>query len=810
MDNFSIIIPTHGRPTSVLACLDSLLCLDYPRESLEVLLVEDGAAGKPLLAEDLERYVEPLRLQVIRQHNAGPAAARNRGAAAASGDFLAFTDDDCRPRPDWIRSLARQFEKTPSVVIGGQTENALVNSACSEASQVLLDYLYGYFLERGLPLFASNNMALSRADFERVGGFDVTFLGAGGEDRELCSRCQDMGLEFLWLKDAVVLHYHDLSLRSFLRQHFNYGRGAHTYHKVRALSGGSGLELESLRFYVNLIRYPLRREQQKPVKFGVTLMVLSQAANAAGYFVEKFSSTAEKCPANSGSTAATQAGNEASQARLVAREAGGSGVGSGLGVVFRYLAMLGAAHILGDRLFGDYMLTMAITGMLATIAILGFSPGILPFLSRARVDGKADEVRAVVRSALLPVVLFSITLTILSAWAAPWASETIFDKPQLDQFLLPMSGLIALGAISAVVGTILQGFMAVKEHIWIERAFVSSAIAAGMGVSWLLGFGLIGVVYATLAGVALGLAACVWTLTRVAPGVLNVKLKAAPLKVGEILGYSWPLLGAGMLLFLLMWTDVLMMGVYSESSEVGVYGACSRIAMLALLAHESLGPVFVARLSDLFVRGDWAGISHLYRMTARWAMWPGLALAWSLAIWGADVLAMFGEEFRAGASVLAVLCLGKAAASCCGMAGRVFNVTGKARLNLINMTLLVGSNIALNSLWIPQYGAMGAAAATTSCLTLVRLLQVVQIRLLYGTLPWTYKSLIPLLGIGGLAALVMPWREGPGGDWGWVLSMGIFMIACALLFFVTSFTDDDRTVWRALSGRVSGERGRQS
>ncbi len=810
MDSFSIIIPTYRRPASALACLESLLDLDYPRELLEVILVEDGAADRPLLAEDLERFVAPLRLQVIRQGNAGPAAARNRGAAVAQGDFLAFTDDDCRPRPDWIKTLALQFVKTPNHVIGGQTENALPDRVCSEASQVLLDYIYEYFLKHGCPLFASNNFAIARAEFERVGGFDTSFRGAGGEDREFCSRCQDHGLEFLWLKDAVVLHYHDLSLRRFIRQQFNYGRGAYTYHTARALAGGSGVELEPLNFYSELIRYPRRGERKKPLPFGVTLMLLSQVANAAGYFVEKFFGSPMETLQGGESESTDGAGDGAEQVRLVAREAAGSSLGNVLGMACRYLAMLGATHLLGQELFGDYTLTMAITGVLTTIAVLGLSPGLMPFLSRARAEGEQGDVRAVVRSAYLPVILISLVLTALTAIAAPWASEVLFDKPSLGQFLRPMAGLIALGAISAVTATLLQGYMAVKERVWIEGVLVAATIAAGMGVSWLLGFGAIGAICATLAGLLVGLIAGVWTLARIAPGILSVKLGAASLKVGELLRYSWPLLGSSMLVFLLMWTDVLIMGVYAESAEVGVYGACARIAMLALLAHESLGPVFVARLSDLFARKDWAGISHLYQLTGRWSIWPGLALAWCFAIWGSDLLELFGEGFGTGGAVLAVLCLGKAATSSCGMAGRVLGITGRARLNMVNMLVLVIGNICLNVLWIPLYGAMGAAAATSLCLALVRILQVVEIRWLYGILPFSRQSLVPLVGLGGLAFLVMPWREGHGGEWGWTLPLTGFLLASALLFLLTSFNDDDRAAWRALRARTGSVGGGQS
>ena len=797
MIRFSIVIPTYKRPASAIACLESLLELDYPQELLQVVLVEDGPGPEPLRDEDLERFLVPLQLELIRQANAGPAAARNRGAEAATGDFLAFTDDDCKPDPSWLRELARAFEHAPDAVLGGHTENALRENACSEASQALLDYIYEYYLRKGEPFFASNNVAISKENFARIGGFDRSFAGAGGEDREFCARCQEEGLEFVYLQAAVMHHYHGLSLKRFYRQHFNYGRGALVYHRSRAERGDQPVELEPTRFYTDLIRYPHRRGADRKLRFGSSLMVLSQVGNALGYFTERIAPLDR-----SGDSAAESTGeDEAAQAKFVAHQASGTGLANVLGIGCRYLAMLGATHILGDRLFGDYTLSIAVTGVFAIIAVLGLSPGVLPFLSRARLSGDDEEIRAVVRSALLPVVVFSALLTALVYASASWAGTAVFDKPDLHRFLAPMSGLIVVGATSSMLVTLLQGFLAVRERAWIERVVVTGAIAVGMAISWALGLHVMGAVGSTLAGAAVGLVAAIFALRRRAPGVLSLAKPAAPLRVGALLDYSWPLLGTSMLAFLLLWTDVLSMGILAESEEVGVYGVAARVATITMLAHESLGPIFLARLSDLFAADNWKGIQHLYRLTARWAMWPGLTLAWAFTIWGNEVLGIFGPEFRAGATVLGILCIGKAVASSTGMTGRVLGVTGKARLNLVNMVLLVGGNVVLNTLWIPRFGGVGAASATAFCMIFVRVLQIAQVKKLYGILPWTARSVIPLVGIAALALAASLFKAGFGGQWGWLLPLTAFILACGALFMLTGHGEDDRAVWRALRGR---------
>ncbi|MBA2450110.1 MAG: glycosyltransferase family 2 protein, partial [Chloroflexi bacterium] len=139
---FSIVVPTYNRPRQLADCLQALAGLDYPRERFEVIVVDDGSATS--LEPVVERFREKLSLTLIRQPNAGPAAARNVGAARASGQFLAFTDDDCRPSPDWLEAFAKSFGPRPDAALGGRTLNALPANAYSTATQLLLEYVNAY------------------------------------------------------------------------------------------------------------------------------------------------------------------------------------------------------------------------------------------------------------------------------------------------------------------------------------------------------------------------------------------------------------------------------------------------------------------------------------------------------------------------------------------------------------------------------------------------------------------------------------------------------------------------------------------
>ncbi|MDX1532367.1 MAG: glycosyltransferase [Rhodothermales bacterium] len=284
---FSIVVPTYNRPAPLTACLQALAALEYPRDGYEVLVVDDGSTEP--LGDVVRPFEEAMALTLLRQPNAGPAEARNTGANHARGRYLAFTDDDCAPHPGWLRGFERQLLLTPGALLGGRVDNALVGNAFSEASQILLRYVYAYTERTRTDRFrTSNNLALSAEGFRHIGGFDAAFGLAAGEDRDFCNRWLRAGREMRSVPDAVVSHAHALTLHSFARQHFQYGRGAYYYHQFKAGRGGFGLRPD-LSFYAGLVRYPLTVTEGARAWTLASLLFLSQVTNAAGFFYEAVS-----------------------------------------------------------------------------------------------------------------------------------------------------------------------------------------------------------------------------------------------------------------------------------------------------------------------------------------------------------------------------------------------------------------------------------------------------------------------------------------------------------------------------------------
>ena len=146
----SVVVPTYGRAHAIRDCVAALQAQDA--DGLEIVVVDDGS---PVPVADLPVTPHPLRL--LRQDNAGPAAARNRGVDAARGELVCLTDDDCRPDPGWASAYLRAARNGAKGLMAGRTLNAVEGSLCSQASQDMVDYLHR--VGPGAAFAASNNIA---------------------------------------------------------------------------------------------------------------------------------------------------------------------------------------------------------------------------------------------------------------------------------------------------------------------------------------------------------------------------------------------------------------------------------------------------------------------------------------------------------------------------------------------------------------------------------------------------------------------------------------------------------------------------
>jgi GT2 family glycosyltransferase len=212
----SVVVCSYNGERTLRDCLDGVRALEYP--DFEVIVVDDGSTDATASLASGHGF------RVISTENRGLASARNTGLAAATGDIVAYLDDDARPDPHWLTFLATHFLSTSHAGVGGpNVEHPGDGAIASCVGQAPGGPVHVLISDREAEHLPGCNSAFRRSELEEVGGFDPQFRAAG-DDVDLCWRLRDRGRTLGFSPGAVVWHHRRSSVRAYWRQQVGYGK----------------------------------------------------------------------------------------------------------------------------------------------------------------------------------------------------------------------------------------------------------------------------------------------------------------------------------------------------------------------------------------------------------------------------------------------------------------------------------------------------------------------------------------------------------------------------------------------------------
>ncbi len=211
----SVVVCTHNGQSTLAQCLERLTTLTYP--DFEVIVVNDGSSDAS--AEIARAHGARL----VETEHRGLSHARNAGIANATGEVVAFLDDDAYPDHDWLYYVAAALRANGHAGVGGPNiapeDDCLVADCVAAAPGGPIHVLISDREAEHLP---GCNMAFRKSALEEIGGFDERFRVAG-DDVDVCWRLQEAGRTLGFSAGAVVMHRRRDSVRRYLRQQYGYG-----------------------------------------------------------------------------------------------------------------------------------------------------------------------------------------------------------------------------------------------------------------------------------------------------------------------------------------------------------------------------------------------------------------------------------------------------------------------------------------------------------------------------------------------------------------------------------------------------------
>jgi O-antigen/teichoic acid export membrane protein len=407
-----------------------------------------------------------------------------------------------------------------------------------------------------------------------------------------------------------------------------------------------------------------------------------------------------------------------------------SAVGEGSNLLLFLLGFL-AARWLQPVAFGQYSAAFAYVGLFRMLPDLGMSYASTLEISRDR----SLATRLVGNLLGFQALLSAVTLVLCLGLGA-----LLFEGPTWTATLV-LSVDVVLKAVKSTLRFLLKSherFAAEAVSLLIERSaiLVLAVLALRLGYG-LLGFVLVFVVVRLLDTTGL----YVWVRTRVVPIVPRRDVALW----GELLRKGLPFAYAGAVILLFFQVDQVLLELMRGSREVGWYGAPVRVLEGLTLVPRILGYALIPTMAALFPH-DPARVTALYARGTKYLLLAGLPVAAFGALASEPFMEfLFGPEYRPSAAASEILLPAAAFMFLSNFGETTLACVNRWRTIVIVSTLALLANLALNLLWIPVYGIVGAAWATLLTEAAYFLMTAVALHAYGHRIAWRGVALRPLL-----------------------------------------------------------------
>jgi O-antigen/teichoic acid export membrane protein len=477
-----------------------------------------------------------------------------------------------------------------------------------------------------------------------------------------------------------------------------------------------------------------------------------------------------------------------------------------------YLFKIYVARVLGADALGIYALGMTIVGFLGIFNGLGLPQAATRFVAAYSATGQWQKLHVFLRRMSVVLLIANLVLAFVVMLVGPWVAMHVYHSPTLVPYLPLFAALLAIGGLTSFCGQILAGYKDVAIRTVVTN-FIASPLNIALGVILLsAGFALRGYLISqvgTAGAVLVLLIAIAWKMT---PGEARRAPRKPVALEREVFLFSTAALGVSLLEFVLSQTDKVLLGVFLDVKEVGIYAVAAAMVVYVAIILQSVNQIFSPTIADLHARGEHALLGRLFQTLTKWVLGLTLPLAVVLMIDAKPLMLLFGPAFGAGWAVLIVGTLGQLINAGVGSVGYLLLMSGnQARLIRVQATMAVFVLVATVVLVRP-FGMIGAAiaAAITNALSNYLLLRQVRGALHLWPYNRTYLRLIvPAVATVAVALGIKFFVTELQPQWLWIgVTLTVSYITFCGLAFIAGLDDDDRMIVNAVRDRLRGAVGK--
>jgi len=493
-----------------------------------------------------------------------------------------------------------------------------------------------------------------------------------------------------------------------------------------------------------------------------------------------------------------------------------------LGVAFSkiltYTYRIIIARGFGPEHYGVFAIAMMIVGWFITFADLGFSNGLMRYLSLYRGQNRQNDSQYVFRYSLLVLGIPSILLGLVLFFGSDFIATSLFHNAELSMFLKLFSILVPVTIYGNIFLSALRAYEEIHWYSFIFNISQNVMKVVSLGLLILIGAGSLSVPISYVTGIVTILVIALYASKKTTGFLFNSPKKIAITKKKslrrEFTRYSISLLFFSIVAVIFYWIDTFSLGYLKGAEQVGLYNAAVPIVLLLGLAPELFMQLFLPLITKEFGRKKMSLVIQLTKQVTKWVFIINLPAFLLICVFPeAAINILFGAQYLPAAPALRILSFGGLISSVITVLNQLMMMIGKSKITLIDLSIASLINLILNFIFIPMNnilgidnssGIVGAALATVTSIIVLNTALVAQSKIYLNFIPFRRKMIS--IAISALIPFTIIWilhRYVPSGIISAIVLSILFFLMYLVLIFITKALDEhDLAIVKKLSSRI--------
>ncbi len=480
----------------------------------------------------------------------------------------------------------------------------------------------------------------------------------------------------------------------------------------------------------------------------------------------------------------------------VARGAGISTAGQGIGRVLGYVAQVAVARLLGAQFYGFYTLGVAVVNGVHIISRFGMENGVVRYVAHHREHGDEARVRGTIVQALLITLSISLVLSVVMFFGAGLIADRLpKDAPEMVSVLRSFAFVLPFFVFMSMTAWATQGFQTVTYAAYVQQLIRPGLFLLFVGVCYVLGAGIIGVIAAYALAMFLAGLAGLYYLRKLFPPLFDRRAQTK-FETKALFGVSVPMSITQGAQYLNNWSAILILGAFAAGAPVGIFNAAARTATFLTAVRFAFSGIFSPIISGLHARQDREEMGRLYKDVSRWIFTGAFVLFLVIVVFAPQVMSVFGASFGQGVTALVIVAVAQLYSSSVGPAPRMLAMTGNQNFAMIATSVAAVTGVVVSLILIPRYEILGAAIGMATAIITENTGTMAAVKWRLGFWPFNLAWLKPLAA-GAVAAtatyLITLFVTLPGGPIPNVMVFGSLLgVLFLALLFLFGLSDTDK------------------